>query len=223
MDFHPIAHFQSPFPSKFGIPRQSGLVEDLRGSIIFTPEYRNPIAIRGLEDFDYIWILWEFAEKGEHLTVRPPLLGGNKSVGVFASRSPFRPNPIGLSSVRIENIEWETSQGPVIHTLGADLMDGTPIIDIKPYLTYADCHPEAKCGFVDRTNWHSLEVSLPENIDKFLSLDEQKALIGILKLDPRPPYQKEEDRIYGMQFLEYNILFKVLNNNKLQVLLLEEL
>ena len=163
MEIFPIAHFESPFPSKFGIPKQSGLVSELRGRIVFVPEYRNRDALRGLEDFDYIWLIWEFSankHKANSLVVRPPLLGGNTRMGVFATRSPFRPNNLGLSSVRIDSIELDTRRGPVINVLGADLMDGTPIYDIKPYIAYADCHTDVRCGFVDNTPIRRLNVVL---------------------------------------------------------------
>ena len=153
MQLHPIAHFRSPFSSKFGIPKQSGLVEELKGCIVFETEYRNNDALRGLEGFDFIWLIWQFSANKHtpnSIMVRPPLLGGNEKVGVFASRSPFRPNALGLSSVKIEYIDWNSVDGPKIHVMGADLMDGTPIFDIKPYISYTDCHPDARCGFVDK-------------------------------------------------------------------------
>ena len=167
MNIHPIAYFRSPFSSKFGIPKQSGLVEELEGRIVFAPEYRNADYIRGLQGFDYIWLIWEFSDNrhpSKSPVVRPPVLGGNERVGVFATRSPFRPNALGLSSVRIQRIELDSTSGPVIHVLGADLMDGTPIYDIKPYIVYADCHPDARSGFVDSRSWPKLEVVIPEEI-----------------------------------------------------------
>ena len=169
MNIHPIAYFHSPFSSKFGIPKQSGLVEELEGRIVFAPEYRNADYIRGLQGFDYIWLIWEFSDNrhpSKSPVVRPPVLGGNERVGVFATRSPFRPNALGLSSVRIQRIELDSTSGPVIHVLGADLMDGTPIYDIKPYIVYADCHPDARSGFVDSRSWPKLEVVIPEEIAK---------------------------------------------------------
>ena len=163
MEIHPIAYFESPLKSKFGIPRQSGLVSGLTGRIVFEPAYRKMEAVRGLEDFDYLWLIWEFTKaKGGSLTVRPPRLGGNVRMGVFATRSPFRPNSLGLSCVRIDHIEQHPTLGPVIHVLGADLMDGTPIYDVKPYVAYADAHPEARSGFVDQTTWEPLQVVIPE-------------------------------------------------------------
>ena len=214
----PIAHFRSAFPTKFGIPRQSGIVDELSGSIIFEPEYRNMDALRGLDGFDYLWIIWEFSankskeERGAtswQPTVRPPLLGGNTQMGVFATRSPYRPNPIGLSSVRIKQIELSDTEGPVIHVYGADLMDGTPIYDIKPYVTYADSHPEARSGFVDEHRWKELEVCFPEELKQKVSPDSQEALIRILALDPRPQYQDNPDKIYGMPYEDYDIRFRV--------------
>ena len=226
MNINPIAIFHSPLSSKFGIPRQSGLAKGLKGSIVFEPRYRNPDALRGLEEIDYIWLLWEFSanKRGKALegaipangvamdwqpTVRPPRLGGNKSMGVFATRSPFRPNPIGLSSVKVENIELETTQGPVIHTLGADLMDGTPILDIKPYITYADCHTEAKCGFVDTLSERALQVEIPNNLGVMLSEEECSVLKEILSLDPRPAYQNDPQKVYGLPFGGHDIRFQV--------------
>ena len=212
MTINPIAHFRSPFTSKFGIPKQSGLVEELRGHIVFAPEYRNPDFLRGLEDFDYIWLIWEFSANPHRSTspvVRPPVLGGNERVGVFATRSPFRPNPLGLSSVRIERIEQTASLGPVVHVLGADLMDGTPIYDIKPYITYADCHESARCGFVDSRQWPKLQVVIPDSIAKTLSAEQLDTLRKILELDPRPHYQKDPQKLYGMPFLGRDIHFRV--------------
>ena len=194
----PIAHFRSPFKSKFGVPKQAGLVAELEGEIVFEPEYRNADALRGIEGFDYLWLIWEFSANrhaAKSPVVRPPVLGGNEKVGVFATRSPFRPNNIGLSSVRLSHVEWESSRGPVIHVKGADLMDGTPIYDIKPYVVYADCHPEARSGFVDERKWNKLQVEISDTVKTFLlsqGMTEEK--IGILKevlaQDPRPHYQK---------------------------------
>lgn len=216
----PIAHFHSAFPTKFGIPRQSGIVPELRGRIVFKPEYRNMDALRGLDGFDYLWIIWEFsanktqAERGAtswQPTVRPPLLGGNTQMGVFATRSPYRPNPLGLSSVQIERIELSPTEGPVIHVLGADLMDGTPIYDIKPYVTYADCHPGARSGFVDERPWQELNVIFPEELQKHFPKENLTALIRVLALDPRPQYQDNPDKIYGMPYEGYDIRFRVAN------------
>lgn len=217
MEIKPIARFRSPFSSKFGIPKQAGLVADLEGQIVFEPEYRNADALRGMEGFDYLWLIWEFSankHKANSPVVRPPVLGGNEKVGVFATRSPFRPNNIGLSSVRISRIEWETSKGPVIHVKGADLMDGTPIYDIKPYVVYADCHPEARSGFVDERKWDRLDVVLPDEVKERLmakGLDEHQidVLKDVLAQDPRPHYQKNPDKVYGMPYEGLDIHFKV--------------
>lgn len=214
----PIAHFHSAFPTKFGIPRQSGIVAELRGRIVFEPPYRNMDALRGLDGFDYLWILWEFSanksreERGAtswQPTVRPPLLGGNTQMGVFATRSPYRPNPIGLSSVRIERIELSLTEGPVIHVLGADLMDGTPIYDIKPYVTYADCHPDARSGFVDERRWQELAVAFPLHLQALIKPESLEALTRVLALDPRPQYQDNPEKVYGMPFEGYDIRFTV--------------
>jgi tRNA-Thr(GGU) m(6)t(6)A37 methyltransferase TsaA len=212
MDIHAIAFFHSPLKSKFGIPRQSGLVSELSGYIVFEPEYRRMEAVRGLDAFDYLWLIWEFSENSEakkSLTVRPPRLGGNKRLGVFATRSPFRPNNLGLSCVMIDHIAEDPQLGPVIHVKGADLMDGTPIYDIKPYVTYADCHPEARSGFVDHSEWQELQVDIPETIGSHFSPEQLLSLKKILALDPRPHYQDDPDRVYGMPFAEYDIRFKV--------------
>ena len=211
MEIHPIAYFRSPMKSKFGIPRQSGLVSELTGSIVFEPDYRRMEAIRGLEDFDYLWLIWEFSanKPAESLTVRPPRLGGNKRMGVFATRSPFRPNNLGLSCVQIDRIEEDKKLGPVIYVKGADLMDGTPIYDIKPYVTYADSHPDARSGFVDESDWQELEVVIPEVVSKLFSIDEMDSLRKILALDPRPHYQEDPERVYGMPYGGYDIRFKV--------------
>ena len=214
MNIHPIAYFHSPFSSKFGIPKQSGLVEELEGSIVFAPEYRSADYIRGLQGFDYIWLIWEFSDNrhpSKSPVVRPPVLGGNERVGVFATRSPFRPNALGLSSVRIQRIELDSTSGPVIHVLGADLMDGTPIYDIKPYIVYADCHPEARCGFVDSRSWPKLEVVIPEEIAKNYQPERLSVLRKILELDPRPHYQNDPHRIYGMPFDGTDVRFFVEN------------
>jgi tRNA-Thr(GGU) m(6)t(6)A37 methyltransferase TsaA len=212
MDIHAIAFFHSPLKSKFGIPRQSGLVSELSGYIVFEPEYRRMEAVRGLDAFDYLWLIWEFSENSEakkSLTVRPPRLGGNKRLGVFATRSPFRPNNLGLSCVMIDHIAEDPQLGPVIHVKGADLMDGTPIYDIKPYVTYADSHPEARSGFVDHSEWQELQVDIPETIGSHFSPEQLLSLKKILALDPRPHYQDDPDRVYGMTFAEYDIRFKV--------------
>lgn len=213
----PIAHFRSPFKSKFGVPKQAGLVAELEGEIVFEPEYRNADALRGIEGFDYLWLIWEFSANrhaAKSPVVRPPVLGGNEKVGVFATRSPFRPNNIGLSSVRLSHVEWESSRGPVIHVKGADLMDGTPIYDIKPYVVYADCHPEARSGFVDERKWNKLQVEISDTVKTFLlsqGMTEEK--IGILKevlaQDPRPHYQKDPHKVYGMPYEGMDIHFTV--------------
>lgn len=210
MEIHPIAYFESPLKSKFGIPRQSGLVSGLTGRIVFEPAYRKMEAVRGLEDFDYLWLIWEFTKaKGGSLTVRPPRLGGNVRMGVFATRSPFRPNSLGLSCVRIDRIEQHPTLGPVIHVLGADLMDGTPIYDVKPYVAYADAHPEARSGFVDQTTWEPLQVVISEALAAMIPTDYLGALKATLEQDPRPQYHDDPERVYGMPFLEFDIRFKV--------------
>ena len=210
MEIHPIAYFESPLKSKFGIPRQSGLVSGLTGRVVFEPAYRKMEAVRGLEDFDYLWLIWEFTKaKGGSLTVRPPRLGGNVRMGVFATRSPFRPNSLGLSCVRIDHIEQHPTLGPVIHVLGADLMDGTPIYDVKPYVAYADAHPEARSGFVDQTTWEPLQVVIPEALAAKIPTEYLGALKATLEQDPRPQYHDDPERVYGMPFLEFDIRFKV--------------
>jgi len=224
MEIKPIARFHSPFSSKFGIPKQAGLVAELEGQIVFEPEYRNADALRGMDGFDYLWLIWEFSankHKANSPVVRPPVLGGNEKMGVFATRSPFRPNNIGLSSVRISWIEWESSRGPVIHVMGADLMDGTPIYDIKPYVVYADCHPEARSGFVDSRKWDRLEVVIPDEVNRRLLSDgltphQIDVLKEVLAQDPRPHYQKNPDKVYGMPYEGKDIHFSV-NENVLTV------
>lgn len=212
MQIEPIAYFRSPFATKFGVPKQSGLVENLMGTIEFVPQYRNADALRGMEEFDYLWLIWEFSANRHAATspvVRPPLLGGNRKVGVFASRSPFRPNRLGLSSVRISEIELDTPRGPLIHVLGADLMDGTPIYDIKPYVVYADSHPEARSGFVDKTAIRWLEVVVPDAVAARYSSDELAALRKVLSLDPRPHYQDNPEKVYGMMYAGKDVKFRV--------------
>ena len=204
-----IATFHSPFGSKFGIPRQSGVVPELRGEICLEGEYRIAEALRGLDGFDYIWLIWEFSANSDRQwspTVRPPRLGGNKAMGVFATRSPFRPNFLGLSSVKIESIDFEKM---VIHVSGADLMDGTPIFDIKPYVTYADSHPDARSGFVDDSSWTELEVVFPESLASCFSDSDLTALKHTLALDPRPHYKQDGDKVYGFQFAGRDVRFKV--------------
>lgn len=212
MQIEPIAYFRSPFATKFGVPKQSGLVENLMGTIEFVPQYRNADALRGMEDFDYLWLIWEFSANRHVATspvVRPPLLGGNRKVGVFASRSPFRPNRLGLSSVRISEIELDTTRGPLIHVLGADLMDGTHIYDIKPYVVYADSHPEARSGFVDKNAIRWLEVVVPDAVASRYSSNELAALRKVLSLDPRPHYQDNPEKVYGMMYAGKDVKFRV--------------
>ena len=212
MEIRPIAYFHSPLKEKFGVPRQSSLVEDLIGKIVFTPEYRSPDALRGLEDFEYLWIIWEFSANvhaPKHSTVRPPRLGGNCRQGVFATRSPFRPNNIGLSSVRIVDIAEETPQGPIVTVAGADLMDGTPIYDIKPYIPFTDSHPTARGGFVDAVEWNTLSVSTDCDVPEEMSSEEMSALLGVLAQNPRPQYHDDPTRIYGMAFDRWNIRFTI--------------
>lgn len=212
MQIEPIAYFRSPFATKFGVPKQSGLVENLVGTIEFVPQYRNADALRGMEDFDYLWLIWEFSANRHAATspvVRPPLLGGNRKVGVFASRSPFRPNRLGLSSVRISEIEIDATRGPLIHVLGADLLDGTPIYDIKPYVVYADSHPEARSGFVDKNAIRWLEVVVPDAVAARYSSDELAALRKVLSLDPRPHYQDNPEKVYGMMYAGKDVKFRV--------------
>ena len=207
-----IAHIHTAFPTKFGIPRQSGLVDSLRGEVIFTPEYRSTDAVRGLEDFSHIWLVWQFSgavRDSWSPTVRPPRLGGNTRMGVFATRSPFRPNPIGLSCVRLEGIRREPELGHVLEVSGADLMDGTPILDIKPYVPYADSHPRAAGGFAGPDGGPILEVRVPEELLSRVPLDKREALLGVLSHDPRPPYQQDPDRVYGLDFAGLNIRFSV--------------
>ena len=212
MNIEPIAYFHSPFHSKFGIPKQSGLVEELEGSIVFCPEYRNADALRGLDEFDYLWLIWGFSANkhaATSLVVRPPLLGGNEKMGVFATRSPFRPNALGLSSVRISRIETDTTRGPVITVVGADLMDGTPIYDIKPYIPYADSHPEAKGGFTDTHAICRLTVGIPDCFHHLFSQSQLQALYKVLELDPRPHYHKSGQKEYGMPYMDYDVHFTV--------------
>ena len=211
---HVIARMKSDFPTKFGIPRQSGLVEDLRSTIVFEPEYRNADALRGLEDFSHLWIIWQFSKAVREdwsPTVRPPRLGGNTRMGVFATRSPFRPNSIGLSCVNILGIEETDEFGTVIHVGGADLMDGTPIFDIKPYIPYADAHPDALGGFTQTASDFILNVEFPNTLLEKIPADKRDALMGVLSHDPRPSYQQDSARIYGLSFGGYDIRFRVSN------------
>ena len=209
---HVIATIRSDFPTKFGIPRQSGLVEELRATVVFEPDYRNPDALRGLEEFSHIWLIWQFSQAVRDRwspTVRPPRLGGNTRMGVFATRSPFRPNPIGLSCVRLEAIEKDPELGHVLVVSGADLMDGTPILDIKPYLPYADAHPEALGGFTGNVGGEVLAVEFPTELLSQVPEDKREALMGVLARDPRPPYQHDPDRVYGMAFGGLEVSFSV--------------
>jgi len=211
MEIQTIAKIHSPFGTKFGIPRQSGLAETLQSRIVFEPAYRKPEALRGLETFSHLWLLWGFSENahdGWSPTVRPPRLGGNERIGVFATRSPFRPNPLGLSCVKLETIHLHTSVGPVIGVSGADLMDGTPIFDIKPYLPYADCHPGAKEGFAPRPE-RRLDVVYSPNVNPEVLGAERAALEDVLRYDPRPPYHHDPERVYGMTFADREIRFSV--------------
>ena len=209
-----IARIHTDFPAKFGIPRQSGLV-DTRAEIIFEPKYRDPEAVRGLEEISHLWLIWGFTEavRAEWSpTVRPPRLGGNRRVGVFASRSPFRPNPVGLSCVALERMEERRGQGIVLHVRGADLMDGTPIYDIKPYLPYVDCHEEAKGGFAERVKEYGLRVEIPGEWLEKVPKEHREILAGILKQDPRPSYQDDPCRIYGMEYAGMEVKFRVEGN-----------
>ena len=208
----PIARIQSDFPSKFGIPRQSGLVAQLRSTIIFEPQYRNADALRGMEDFSHLWLIWQFSENIRTQwspTVRPPRLGGNTRLGVFATRSPFRPNNLGLSCVKLIGLEQTREYGMVIHVAGADLMDGTPIFDIKPYIPYSDCHPDALGGFTDATPRQILQVEIEPSALEKLPEDKREALVGVLAQDPRPSYQNDPDRTYGLPFGGFDIRFQV--------------
>ncbi len=207
-----IAHIRCDFHEKFGIPRQSGLVPQLRGDIVFEPEYRDPNAFKGIEEYSHIWLIWQFSGAVRDTwspTVLPPRLGGKTHVGVFATRSPFRPNHIGLSCVKLEGLRIDRKDGPVLTVSGADLMDGTPIFDIKPYLTYTDSHPEAVCSFADRFSDYALEVVFPEELLQLLPEDKREAAVGILRQDPRPAYQNDPDRRYGTAFAGYDIRFHV--------------
>ena len=210
LQIRPVARIHSDFPEKFGIPRQSGLVPDLTACVVFEPEFADADAVRGLEHFSHIWLIWEFSAAGASgkLTVRPPRLGGNDRVGVFATRSPFRPNPIGLSCVRLTKIEYDPEKGPVLHVAGADLMDGTPIYDIKPYLLYADCIRDARGGLAP-ADVRRLRVDFPEELAGKLPEEKRQAALGILEQDIRPAYHDDPDRIYGVGFAGYNIRFRV--------------
>ncbi len=209
----PIARIRTDFPAKFGIPRQSGLIDALKATIVFLPPYRDASALRGLDGFSHLWLIWQFSEAvTEHWspTVKPPRLGGNVRMGVFATRSPFRPNPLGLSCVKLERVELGTAEGPLLHVAGADLLDGTPIYDIKPYLPYADCHPEAVGGFTDALEQARLEVEFPEELLRQIPPDKREALIGVLAQDPRPGYRRADaERRYGVAFAGFDVRFTV--------------
>ena len=208
----PIAKMRSDFPSKFGIPRQSGLVQELQSTIVFEPEFRNPDTLRGLEGYSHLWLIWQFSEAVRtdwSPTVRPPRLGGNTRMGVFATRSPFRPNNLGLSCVRLIGIEQTPNQGTVVHVAGADLMDGTPIFDIKPYVPYSDCQPDASGGFTDTAGEFLLQVDFPPALLAKLPENKREATIGVLSHDPRPSYQRDPDRVYGLPFAGFDIRFTV--------------
>ena len=214
MTLTPIARIRTPFPEKFGIPRQSGLVDALQAVIVFEKSFQSPEALRGLEDFSHIWLLWGFSEVNQapgqwSPTVRPPRLGGNARMGVFATRSPYRPNPIGLSAVRLESIELQTAEGPVLRVRGADLMDGTPIYDIKPYLPYADSRPEALGGFASRAPEEKLSVYVPRALRDKLSAETWAALEPVLAQDPRPSYQDDPERVYGLRFGSADVRFTI--------------
>ncbi len=220
MSISPVACFHSPFKSKFGVPKQSGLVDELEGYIEFLPEFRDRDMLRGIEGFDYLWLIWHFSanpHKAASPLVRPPLLGGNKKVGVFASRSPFRPNALGLSSVRLDHVDYDSKKGPLVYVRGADLMDGTPIYDIKPYVSLSDAHSDAHCGFVDSNEIHRLEVVVPEGIEKLFQERELVALKNALALDPRPHYQDNAEKVYGMPFMDYDVKFQVCRSRLLVI------
>ncbi len=225
MNIEPIAYIHSAFPEKFGIPRQSGLVEDLSAEVVFEPKYRDPDALRGIEGFDYLWLIWGFSEAHRNgktdddefvALVRPPRLGGNAKAGVFSSRSPFRPNHLGLSSVKLAEVVKTEKRGTVLRVLGADLMDGTPIYDVKPYIPYTDAHPSAKGGFADDPDQGLLEVSCSK---EFLELvgDEASSLLGVLSRDPRPAYHHDPDRVYELAFSTWTVSFRVGSDNILVV------
>lgn len=207
-----IAYIHTDFPAKFGIPRQSGIVEELKGVICFEPGYRNQEAFRGLEGFSHIWLIWTFSENVRDEwspMVKPPRLGGKKRMGVFATRSPFRPNPIGLSCVKLERMEWDKNKGPLLYVAGVDLMDGTPILDVKPYLPYADCYPDAAGGFAEDVRGYELEVVFPEELLALIPQEKQKAIQHVLAQDPRPAYHEQPDRRYGVEFAGFDVRFYV--------------
>ena len=212
LTIHAIAHIESDFKEKFGIPRQSGLVDALRARVVFEPPYRDPSALRGIQQFSHLWLVWQFTQAVRDKwspTVRPPRLGGNTRVGVFATRSPFRPNPIGLSCVRLEGVEQDPVCGPVLLVRGADLLDGTPIYDIKPYIPYVDSHPDAAEGYTAQTQTYKLAVRCPKTLRDLLLPGQWEALEGVLENDPRPSYQDDAQRVYGMRFAEWEVRFTV--------------
>ena len=216
----PIAYIRSPFTEKFGIPRQSNVVDSLESFVVFEPEYRLADALRGIEDFDYLWLIWQFSENvdaGWTPTVRPPRLGGNRRLGVFATRSPFRPNALGLSSVRLLEVVIDVSEGPLLRIGGADLMDGTPIFDVKPYIPYTDAHPDARSGFAPSAPQRCLEVHCPDNLLNIIPEPLRHPLIEALSLDPRPSYHNDPSRIYGMKFHSFDVKFKVSSNGVLDI------
>ena len=211
MELKPVARVHTDFAGKFGIPRQSGLVPELTAVLEFKPEFRSPEAVRGLEAYTHLWLIWEFSANrtGGSLTVRPPRLGGNRRIGVFASRSPFRPNPLGLSCVKIDKVEDDQHLGPVIYVRGADLMDGTPVYDVKPYVAYADAHPEARSGFVDEKHWEPLHVEIPDKLAVKVPAQHLEALKATLAQDPRPAFHDDPERTYGMPYLNMDVRFRV--------------
>lgn len=212
MEIKPIAIIENDFKDKFAIPRQSGIADKITSKIIFEKDYADKNAVRGLEGYSHLWLIWGFSKniRDKHsLTVRPPRLGGNTRKGVFATRSPFRPNNLGLSSVRLESIEFDEHKHPILLVSGADLMNGTPIYDIKPYIAYSDCHTDAKCGFVDETQFNTLTVKISDKLLSVLDRNKRETLISILQNDPRPAYQNDEKRIYGFKYADYEIKFKV--------------
>lgn len=216
----PIAKMKSDFTTKFGIPRQAGLVEELESTIVFEPDFRNADALRGIEGFSHLWIIWQFSQAVRQEwtpTVRPPRLGGNTRMGVFATRSPFRPNNLGLSCVKLLGVEETEDRGTVLHVAGADLLDGTPIFDIKPYIPYSDAKPDALGGFTDTAGDFLLEVDFPAPLLEILPEKKRSAVVGVLSHDPRPSYQKDSDRVYGLSFAGFDIRFRV-NDRLLTVL-----
>lgn len=212
VEIAPIAHIRTDFPTKFGLPRQSGLVEELRGVVEFEPEYRQAEAVCGLDGFSHIWLIWGFSQArrtGWSATVRPPRLGGNVRMGVFATRSPFRPNGLGLSCVRLEAVKLDARRGPLLHVAGIDMLDGTPVYDVKPYVPVADCRTDAREGFTGRTRQHSLKVDFPEALLALIPTDKRAALVGALAQDPRPGYEDDPTRRYGVEFAGFDVRFNV--------------